>query len=353
MNPTQLGARLTIHIETMLHHLTNGALEAFAATVPEGSSQGPVRFAAVVAASQLRAFIAIAACGSEATAAQTLGVSQSAVHQSLHAIENLLGIRLFYRLAAGTRLTIAGESLLRRVKLMMAELRSMEVKIAAWRGAVGGRVVVGVLPLSVPTFLPKAIELLKDRHAEVEIQIVDGTYESLVRQLANADIDVIAGALRPDGDVGDLKQIHLFQDDLVVVARRDHPCLDDHNLTLAKLLAWPWVRPLPGTPADHALQKVFEAEELELPDGTLQANSPFMTFAFVLQSDRLAFASRGDALSKGFSGQLCVLPLRLPATRRSIGLVTRGYGIPSLNLSGFLQACEDAAPQTDTDTTQQ
>ncbi|MDP3085647.1 MAG: LysR family transcriptional regulator [Rubrivivax sp.] len=105
---------------------------------------------------------------------------------------------LFYKLMSATRLTPAGEALLRRVKLAIAEVQAMEGDLAAWKGEIRGRIVVGVLPLSVKTFLPQAVDALLAIHPNIEIQIVDGTYESLVQQVLSADVDAIAGALRAD-----------------------------------------------------------------------------------------------------------------------------------------------------------
>jgi LysR family transcriptional regulator of gallate degradation len=298
----------------------------------------------VVGSAALRALVAIATAGSEARAAAALGVSQPAVHAALQGLENLVGVRLFYKLSSGTRLTPAGEALLRRVKLAGAEVRAMEGDLAAWRGEIRGRIVVGVLPLSVTIFLPRAVDALHRSHPDIEIQIVDGTYESLVRQMLSADVDAIAGALRADDPQSEIRQLHLFDDDLVVVARAGHPCLRRKRSTLHDLLRWDWVTPLPGTPADTALERVFRAQGLEPPAGGLQASSPALTLSFVMQTGRLAIASRGQALIDNHGGELRIVALALPLTMRRIGVATRSMGEPSHDLRLFLDACRSAVP---------
>lgn len=345
MVPTAVGARLAGRAETVFLHLAYGASEAIAATpsaVRQPASAG--RFPSVVSASSLRSLLAIVAAGSEGSAAALLGVTQPAVHAALQALEQSLGVRLFYKMAAGTRLTPAGEALLRRVKLVLAEIRAMEGDIAAWRGDIRGRIVVGVLPLSVSIFLPRAVEALSRSHPNIEVRIVDGTYESLVRQLLSADVDAIAGALRGDAESADVRQTHLFDDDLVVVARAGHPCFRRKVAGLRDLLQWDWVTPLPGTPADLALAQVFRSQRLEPPRKGLQASSPALTLAFVMQAGRLALASRGQALLEDYGGQLRIVPLALPSTLRRIGVATRAMGEPSRDLQLFLEACQAAAP---------
>jgi DNA-binding transcriptional LysR family regulator len=344
MMPTTLGSQLAARIAAMLQHLSNAAAEAQAAAPLAGRrSPLPQRFAVIVPAGQLRALMAIADCGSESQAAQALGLTQPAVHAALQGLETSLGLQLFYKLTFGTRLTPAGEALLRRVKLALAEVRGMDSDISAWRGEIRGRVVIGVLPLSVSIFLPRAVAMLAASHPDIEVSIVDGTYESLMQQLLSADIDAIAGALRADAPGDEVRQHHLFDDDLVVIAPAGHPCLRAPQLTLEDLLQWSWVAPLPGTPADRAMVQLFRSQGLEPPQGGLCASSPTMTLAFVLQTGHLALASRGQALQDNHGGQLCILPLALPSTRRRIGLAMRAQSTASQDLALFAQACMQAA----------
>ena len=344
MMPTTLGSQLAARIAAMLQHLSNAAAEAQAAAPLAGRrSPRPQRFAEIVPAGQLRALMAIADCGSESQAAQALGLTQPAVHAALQGLETSLGLQLFYKLTFGTRLTPAGEALLRRVKLALAEVRGMDSDISAWRGEIRGRVVIGVLPLSVSIFLPRAVAMLAASHPDIEVSIVDGTYESLMQQLLSADIDAIAGALRADAPGDEVRQHHLFDDDLVVIAPAGHPCLRAPQLTLEDLLQWSWVAPLPGTPADRAMVQLFRSQGLQPPQGGLCASSPTMTLAFVLQTGHLALASRGQALQDNHGGQLCILPLALPSTRRRIGLAMRAQSTASQDLALFAQACMQAA----------
>lgn len=344
MVPTLMGTGLASRADTVFSHLVQGAREAIA-IAPAATRQpaAPERFAHVVSSASLRALMAIATAGTEASAAAALGVRQPAVHVALHALEQLLGVRLFYRMAVGTRLTPAGEALLRRVKLTAAEMKAMEGDVAAWRGDVRGRIVVGALPLSVAIFVPQAVETLLLGHPNIEVHIVDGTYESLMAQLLSADVDVIAGALRSAGVPNEARQHPLLDDELVVVARADHPCTRRAGLTLAELLQWPWVMPLQGTPAARVIEQVFRSAGLPPPQTTLRAGSPTLTHAFVMQTGRLAITSRGEALRDDRGGRMSILPMSLPSMVRRIGLLTRAVGEPAHDLKLFIGACHAAA----------
>ncbi|HET9644384.1 MAG TPA: LysR family transcriptional regulator, partial [Burkholderiaceae bacterium] len=103
---------------------------------------------------------AVAAAGSEARAAEMLGVTQPAIHRALVVLQDLSGVRLLQTSPRGTRLSEGGEAMLRRIKLAMAKARALESEVAAWRGEIRGRVFVGALSLSVPQVLPQAVDAL-------------------------------------------------------------------------------------------------------------------------------------------------------------------------------------------------
>lgn len=337
MVPTAAGTRAAQRARSLFEQLARGAQEA-AMLAPAAGQRGgsPERLALAAPPGGLRALVALGGAGSESSAARTLGITQPAVHRALRTLEHLCGAALFQTSPRGARLTESGEALLRRVKLAFAEARALEGDIAAWRGELRGRIVVGALPLSVGLVLPQAVDAVLRRHPEIEISIVDGTYESLMRQLRSADVDLIIGALRTSTGSDEVRQEILFDDDLAVVARADHPCLKQPKLNLRELLQWQWVVPLAGTPASAALARVFAAHGLAPPAAALQASSPAMTRALVLQTGRLALGSRGQALDDHRRDRVRVVPVALPGTTRPIGLALRGQGEPAPDLRVLL-----------------
>jgi DNA-binding transcriptional LysR family regulator len=123
---------------------------------------------------------------------------------------------------------------------------------------------------------------------------------------------------------------------LAVVARDDHACLKQPKLGLRAPLRWQWVVPLAGTPASAALARAFAAQGLAPPAAALQASSPAMTRALVLQTGRLALGSRGQTLDDDRRDRLRRVPVALPGTTRPIGLALRSEGEPSPDLRVLL-----------------
>ena len=71
---------------------------------------------------QLRAFIAVAECLSFSRAAESLGVSPSALSQMVRSLEESVGMRLLHRTTRNVSLTEVGENLFQRVRPAALEL---------------------------------------------------------------------------------------------------------------------------------------------------------------------------------------------------------------------------------------
>ena len=84
---------------------------------------------------QLEIFVAVARCGSFSAAAKQLYISHSTTSRAISALEDELGVRLFYRGNRVNGLTAPGETLLEEaVKLLdAAEAATKRVRAAAER----------------------------------------------------------------------------------------------------------------------------------------------------------------------------------------------------------------------------
>lgn len=289
---------------------------------------------------------AVAAARSESAAALQLGVSQSAVHQSLRQLEHAARGPLFERSRRGTRLTEAGERLLRHAQLALAELRIAHDELAAFRGIAPGRIAVGVLPMAADVLVPQALSRLFALQPGLRVTVVDGTYEALLHPLRHGDIDLVVGPLRGKAAAADLQESLLFVDRLLPVARRDHPALQRARppRSLRALQRWPWIGPLPGTPARAAFERAFVAAGIDVPTVQLQANAPAVVRSVLMAGDAVAMLSPLQIRAEIASGLLVLLPVPVQGTERSIGIVQRRDGLPSAAARGLVQALQAVAP---------
>jgi LysR family transcriptional regulator of gallate degradation len=292
----------------------------------------------------------VAETGSQTLAAERLNLSQPAISQAIRDLEHLAGSPLVERTSRGVRLTESGEILLRRIKLTIMELRVAQEEVASIHGVLRGRVVVGSLPFASVELAPQAVTQLMSRHAELKVIVVDGTYDSLIYQLRNADIDVIVGTIRsPVFD--DIEEEVLYEDTLCVVCRAGHPYSKNGRRELRDVAGAPWVVPLPGTVTRALFEAAFRAENLELPPVRLEVHNPMAVRSILLKSDHLALLSTIQVRSEVASGQLTLLPVALRGTQRSIGLTMRRDESPSPGITALRDELRAAAKALGQDST--
>jgi DNA-binding transcriptional LysR family regulator len=82
----------------------------------------------------LRDLIAVIETGSIRSAARKLGLAQAAVSKNLTALEKSLRVPLLVRSARGVELTEYGRIVLRRARVIDAELRHLQDEIETLRG---------------------------------------------------------------------------------------------------------------------------------------------------------------------------------------------------------------------------
>lgn len=154
----------------------------------------------------LNAFIAVARHRSYAGAARDLGVSTSALSQSVRQLEERLEVTLLTRTSRSVALTDAGERLLEQagpaIDQAMESMRTAKAK----RGEVTGRVRLTVPTAAVPLVLGRVLPRFAERYpkvvveALVEDRFVDSVAEGLdagIRLVEAIDRDMVHVRLTP------------------------------------------------------------------------------------------------------------------------------------------------------------
>jgi LysR family transcriptional regulator of gallate degradation len=297
----------------------------------------------------LATVVAVAEARSETVAARRMGVSQPAVHQTLKQLEHAARVRLLQRSRHGMRLTEAGERVLRAAKLALAELRTGLDELQVQHGLSPGRVALGVLPMASDVLVPKALSRLLSGEGRLTVTVSDGTYEALMQDLRHGDLDLVVGPLRGGQAAADLVEHELLVDRLLPVARTGHPLhaaarrRGSRRPTLRTLAAWPWIGPLPGTPARAAFERAFAIEGLGVPAVALQANSPALVRSVLLSGDHVAMLSTLQIHAEMASGLLAVLSVPVQGTARPIGLTLRRDAMPSAATRTLIAALRQVA----------
>lgn len=287
-------------------------------------------------ARRLVAFVILCRVRNMGRVAKALAVTQPAISSAVKTLETGTDKVLFERSGRGAQPTEMALAILPPITRALNELGHIEADLAALHGRLSGKVRVGALPLSRTRLLPVAVVALLDRYPHVQVETFEGTFEQLETDLRAGDLDVLCGALRDPGD-SELTGELLLHESLVIVVRSGHPLLGQAS-ALADLHAAQWIMPRPQTPARRLVEQAFQAQDLELPMPCVESGDMAIIRGLLARSDWLALVSRHQFETDVASGELAVLPVELPATRRPIGLITRRHALHPPAVTAMIEA---------------
>src|ERR1044071_6570837 len=120
----------------------------------------------------LAAFVAVAHARSFTKAAARLSVSQSALSQSVRALEARLGVRLLTRTTRSVAPTDAGERVLRTVAPCFEEIDAELKAVSEWREKPAGRIRITATEYAIDSLLvPKLSKLLRE-HPDIHVEMI-------------------------------------------------------------------------------------------------------------------------------------------------------------------------------------
>jgi len=144
-----------------------------------------------------RTFVAIADAGGVARAAVRLNLSQPAASRHVCALERELGVPLFDRVGRRVQLTSEGEDLLRRCRILLADIDSIGERARALKGGQVGMLRVGAPPHVIETLLADFLRHYRRRHPGVEVHLVEDGGARLAGRLERGDVHL---TFMPAGD---------------------------------------------------------------------------------------------------------------------------------------------------------
>jgi DNA-binding transcriptional LysR family regulator len=140
----------------------------------------------------LNSFLAVARRRSFAAAARDLGVSASALSQSVQQLEARVGVSLLTRTSRSVALTDAGQRLLENAGPGVDQALEALKTITARPGEVTGRVKLSVPTAAVPLVLTRLVPMFMDRHPNVELDVrVENRFANIVAEGLDAGVRLV------------------------------------------------------------------------------------------------------------------------------------------------------------------
>ncbi len=191
---------------------------------------------------RLRYFLALAGTLNYGRAAEELHIAQPALSRSITALERELGVKLFDRSKAGTRLTPAGELLREEAELLLHQAESLQRRIRL-ADREGQGVTIGFIPGLILTPL---VRHLGETFSGLCIDVVRTSWGEQIAGLRDGRFDACL-ASRPFDEEG-LTVVDLFTEHRAVVLPVEHRLAGKAEVTLEDLAEDRLLQPAEAVP---------------------------------------------------------------------------------------------------------
>lgn len=268
----------------------------------------------------LRAFTTVVSCGSLVSASRLMHITLPAVSKSLKELEQELGVQLLVRTRKGVHLTQAGEAFHKHAVQVLSSFNQAMDQAQSTPDA--PQVLrVGALPTAAGYILAPVVEQMRQRYPGINVQVLSGVYEYLVGKLRTGEIDLIVGRLIGRDMLGVTFEA-LYEEDLVLVVRKDHPLAQRERVVLDDLRPYVLLASPQGTlvriSVDNFLLSNSSLEGLQI----LETLSETFSRVYVHDYDGVWFVQRGLVDLDLRLGIVRALPFASPLLRAPIGLTT-------------------------------
>src|SRR5258705_3935869 len=252
---------------------------------------------------ELKAFAAVVERASFARAADHLGLSPSALSQTIRQLEARLGVRLLNRTTRSVATTTAGSRLHERIAPMIREVDDSRAEAVAATGRTAGTLRINTLGMAAKKIIAPRLGLFHRAHPDVVVDIVidDGLsdivasrFDAGIRVGERLERDMIAVRLTPD-----VKMLALASPDYL--SRRGEP-RTPADLHRHACINWRF----PGSGRIYRWEFAKKGQKLDMAvEGPLISNHQDVVIEGALQGLGILYAYDDDRVDEALArGQL-------------------------------------------------
>lgn len=177
----------------------------------------------------LRTIKAIHDTGGLARAADTLGITQSALSHQIKGIEDQAGVELFVRRSKPLKLSAAGQRLLAAAERILPEVAALEAEFAGLVEGRAGRMHIAIECHACFEWLFPVLEGFRKVWADVDVDIRPGLAFDALPALRKEEVDLVVSS-DPE-DLPGVTFLPLFDYEPVFVCAAKHPLAEKEFIT--------------------------------------------------------------------------------------------------------------------------
>jgi DNA-binding transcriptional LysR family regulator len=191
---------------------------------------------------------AVVEMGSLTKAAETLGLTQSAVSHAISSLESEWGFYLLNRDRSGIRLTSNGERILKYIREVLQCNEQLKQEVAAINGLEVGTVRIGTFTSVSTQWLPEIMKRFESQHPSIEIKLLEGDYDDINQWIANGTVDF--GFVSLSTSSKSFEIIPLKKDRMLCILPNEHPLCEQNVISFSQIEEEPFIMPKWGNDND-------------------------------------------------------------------------------------------------------
>lgn len=284
---------------------------------------------------QLLTFAYVADAGNISRAAEMLHLSQPAVSGQLRLLQDWFGEPLYRRRGHGVMLTAAGERLAEHARQLRQVYQQAQTLREAWQGLETGRLRLGASTTPASYLLPALVAEFHRQFPAISLHMSDGNTSQIVERLPSLDMAFIEGEV-PAGLPADTAVHPWRQDEVVAIARADHPLARHGVAHLQELIHFALIMREPGSGVRQLVERAFVDEGLA-PAAALELAGVEGVKQAVRAGLGIGFVSRMSMRHE--DGSLAVIRLLPQPLTRTLSILVPHAQASARAAERFLEAC--------------
>jgi len=213
--------------------------------------------------SNLEVFLLVAEMRSLSKAAKILHLSQPAVSNKIHMIEEQLNIPLFERSPYGVTLTNSGQTFYDYAKDILHIYREMLENVQKREELSNHKIVIGAESVIGNYFIPCKIANFRENFPSIDIKIISTNRTTLLQQLEHGEIQIAC----IDGSLTSATPFHselISSDSIYLAVPNDKKWGNVEELTIEDLCDLPVILPDEKMGLRHSINEAFKQKGLDM-----------------------------------------------------------------------------------------
>lgn len=241
--------------------------------------------------SALRQFVEVQNCGSIASAARKLGLSQPALSKNLKRFEANIGTPLFDRHSRGIELTQAGRAFFKHASVVLVELDHGLNEARKASGAEQNELKIGAGTVFAESIIPNVVAGLERELPNLVVSVQSIPFETIEDHLIDRKVDICAHAIPEISSAGIVsRSIHRARRG--IICSKNHPLANlGRPVSLNEIAKYSFVAFAPERNQMQHVDRVFLENLLHPPKISLVSDTASGALNAMRKSEHLMFGS--------------------------------------------------------------